>query len=197
MVAEHDRERERAVQPRQHRLDRIRGRCAALDLALDQMRDDFGIGLALNIAALGDQLLAQRLEILDDAVVDQRDSPTMCGWALSSVGAPCVAQRVWAMPVAPGSGSSASRRARLSSLPSARRRSIAPSCDRRDARRIIAAIFEPPQPVDQPVATSALPTIPMIPHMVRCFPPRQCGNLVSMNFCVNSIGLGSTPFAAM
>ena len=24
--------------------------------------------------------------------------PTMCGWALPTVGAPCVAQRVWAMP---------------------------------------------------------------------------------------------------
>ncbi len=35
------------------------------------MRDDFGIGLALELAPLGDQLVAERFEILDDAVVDQ------------------------------------------------------------------------------------------------------------------------------
>ncbi len=76
-------------------------------------------------------------------------SPTMCGWALSSVGAPCVAQRVWAMPIVPGSGSPRAARPRLTSLPAARRRSISPSWTRGDAGRIIAAIFEPPEPFEQ------------------------------------------------
>ena len=49
-----------------------------------------------------------------------------CGCALRSVGAPCVAQRVWPMPVMPGSGCVSSTLARLPSLPSARRRSIWP-----------------------------------------------------------------------
>ena len=54
--------------------------------------------------------------------------PAMCGWALPTVGAPCVAQRVWAMPMSPWSGCAFElARCRLSSLPSARRRSSWPS----------------------------------------------------------------------
>ena len=49
-----------------------------------------------------------------------------CGWALVSVGLPCVAQRVWPMPIAPPSGASASFASRFLSLPSARRRSSLP-----------------------------------------------------------------------
>ena len=52
-----------------------------------------------------DQFVAQRLEILDDAIVHQRDVAVACGCALLVVGAPCVAQRVCAIPVFPGSGS--------------------------------------------------------------------------------------------
>ncbi len=47
-----------------------------------------------------------------------------CGWALPSVGAPWVAQRVWPTPVTPGIGSRSSTAARLNSLPGARRRSM-------------------------------------------------------------------------
>ena len=50
----------------------------------------------------------------------------LCGWALRSVGAPCVAQRVWPMPMVPASGACSSALARLTSLPSARRRSMWP-----------------------------------------------------------------------
>ena len=75
MVAEQEGDRERAVQPRQHGRDRILRRRAALDFARDEMADDFGVGLAVELAAFGDQLVAQRLEILDDAVVDQRHRP--------------------------------------------------------------------------------------------------------------------------
>src|SRR5690348_14258848 len=35
------------------------------------MTDDFGIGFALELAAFRNELIAQRLEILDDAVVNQ------------------------------------------------------------------------------------------------------------------------------
>jgi hypothetical protein len=37
------------------------------------MRDDLGVGLALEATAARGQLLAKRLEVLDDAVVDERD----------------------------------------------------------------------------------------------------------------------------
>jgi hypothetical protein len=49
-----------------------------------------------------------------------------CGWALLSVGLPCVAQRVWPMPILPASGSRARRASSAASLPSARRRPKAP-----------------------------------------------------------------------
>ena len=63
------------------------------------------------------QRLAQRLEILDDAVVDQRDFLRRVRMRVDVVGAPCVAQRVWAMPVVPGAGSAASTATRLASFP--------------------------------------------------------------------------------
>ena len=47
--------------------------------------------------------------------------PYACGWAFSSEGRPWVAQRVWPMPVQPGSGPSWRSRTRFASLPFARR----------------------------------------------------------------------------
>ena len=46
------------------------------------------------------QLLLELQVVLDDAVVDDDDRPVQsrCGWAFSSVGRPCVAQRVWPRP---------------------------------------------------------------------------------------------------
>ena len=79
-----------------------------------------------------------------------------CGWALFSVGRPCVAQRVWPMPIEPCSGFSCSRASRLRSLPSARRRSQPAVLQRGDAGRIIAAIFEPLQRVDKLARDRAL-----------------------------------------
>ena len=73
LIAEQKGDGERADQPRQHRRDRILRRRAALDLAGDEMADDFGIGLTFECAPFGDQFVAEQLEILDDAVVDQRD----------------------------------------------------------------------------------------------------------------------------
>src|SRR3546814_13986062 len=66
-------EREGAAKLRQHRLHRVGGRLARFDLFGNEMRDDFGIGLALEAPAAPGERLAQRLEILDDAVVDERD----------------------------------------------------------------------------------------------------------------------------
>ena len=50
-----------------------------------------------------------------------------CGCAFVSLGTPCVAQRVWAMPVSPAIGASASTDCRLATRPAARRRSTRPS----------------------------------------------------------------------
>ena len=72
-----------------------------------------------------------------------------CGCAFSSVGRPCVAQRVCPMPYTPASGSASQHLLEGDSLPALRRTSTAPSLDDRDAGRIVAAVFEPPQPLDQ------------------------------------------------
>ena len=72
-----------------------------------------------------------------------------CGWALLSFGLPCVAQRVWPMPILPASGSPFSRFSSAASLPSARRRAERAVIERGDAGGVIAAIFEALERIDQ------------------------------------------------
>ena len=55
-----------------------------------------------------------------------RPVQSRCGWAFSSVGRPCVAQRVWPMPYSPSSGLPAITSSRRASLPALRRSSIVP-----------------------------------------------------------------------
>ena len=87
-----------------------------------------------NCAPVGDQLVAQRLEILDDAVVDQRDRPDDVRMGVAD------GRRAMRRPAGVGDADdrraadrAASSRARLSSLPSARRRSSSPSLNGADA----------------------------------------------------------------
>ncbi len=127
MVAEQEGDGEGAVQARQHGGDRILRRRAPLDLAGNEVADDFGVGLAAERAAFGDQLVAQRLEVLDDAVVDQRDATDDMRVGIAdrrrAVRGPArVRDADGHRAAAPPSSS----RARLSSLPSARRRSSSP-----------------------------------------------------------------------
>src|SRR6478672_9466375 len=91
--------------------------------------------------------------------------PTMCGWALPTVGAPCVAQRVCAMPVVPCSGCAASSRARLSSLPSARRRTSSPPSIVQMPAESYPRYSSRLSPSNRRCATSDFPTIPTIPHI--------------------------------
>ena len=72
MLAKGDGERKGAAKLRQHRLHRLLRRFARLDLFRNEVRDDFGVGFAFEHAAARLQRLAQRLEILDDPVVDER-----------------------------------------------------------------------------------------------------------------------------
>ena len=114
------------------------------------MRDDLGVGLAANAAPSAFELFAQLAEILDDAVVDDGDvvgrmrmrigSRSACRGSPSGCGR-CRHGRRAARLV--------SRASRLFSLPSARRRSSCAAFQRRDAGRIVAAIFEPLQRIDQ------------------------------------------------
>ena len=79
-----------------------------------------------------------------------------CGWALFSVGLPCVAQRVWPMPIVAAERRSASLASRLRSLPSRAHAAQLAVLQRRDAGGIIAAIFEPLQRLDDPRRRRAL-----------------------------------------
>ena len=58
MVAEQESDGERAVKPRQDGSDRVLRGCPALDLARDEMCDDFAVGLAKELPPICDQLVA-------------------------------------------------------------------------------------------------------------------------------------------
>ncbi len=90
----------------------------------------------------------------------------MCGWALRSLGLPCVAQRVWPMPAMPWSGYSQQHGSRLRSLPS---RGDAPDAHRARSRFPTNHSRDIPAAggaSTRPSATGVLPRIPIIPHMI-------------------------------
>ena len=66
-------ERERALQPRRRVIHGAHRIAAALQLAGDEMGDHLGVGVAGEHRALRDQLFLQLAEILDDAVMHDRD----------------------------------------------------------------------------------------------------------------------------
>ena len=66
-----------------------------------------------------------------------------CGWALRSHGAPWVAQRVWAMPSRPLSGSRCLRLVQLGDLAgTAQARQLPAVVDHGDTGAVIAAVFQ-------------------------------------------------------
>ena len=99
------------------------GSSALLQLVGDEVDDGFGIGVGFELvpSAVSSAFSSRKFSMMPLWTTETLSF--MCGCALRSVGRPCVAQRVWPMPVWPFSGCSASRDSRLRSLPSARRRS--------------------------------------------------------------------------
>ena len=121
-------------------------------LALDEVRDDLRVGLGDERVPFLLQLLLQIEVVLDDAVVHDDDaagavavrdarsprsggraSPSACGRCRTRRRSACVAM------------TSSSR----ASLPALRRRSIVAVANHRNAGRVVAAIFEPAQAVDE------------------------------------------------
>ena len=174
MVAEQDGEREGAVQARQHRRDRASRALARRELVGDEMGDDLAVGLALEGAALGLHLLAQRLEILDDAVVDDRDAVDDVRVGVAD------GRRAVGRPAGVGDADRAGERRRLElALRDCRacpRRGGARAgrrrwcrCRRCHSRDIRAAC----SPSISRADTSARPTMPIIPHIRYAFPHLQ------------------------
>jgi hypothetical protein len=125
-AAEQRNQREGAAQPL-HRLGhRLLGRHLALQQRGQELRHHLGVGVALEATALGQQLVLQLLEVLDDAVVHDRHpvGGDRMGIALGRLAVRRPAGM--ADPIVPASGSAPSRASRLTSLPSARRRSMWP-----------------------------------------------------------------------
>ena len=73
LATEQERERKRAAQPRQRQRHRFGRAVAVLHLLRDEMRNHLGVGFRAEPRAFPLELLAQLLEILDDAVVHDRD----------------------------------------------------------------------------------------------------------------------------
>ncbi len=151
MAAEGDRQREGTAQPRQHGLDCLLGARPTLDLARDQMRDHFGIGLTGEAATRGAQLLAQFLEVLDNAVVDQRDM--LSGVRMRVV----LGRRAVRSPAGVRDADCAGRGAAAKFLDQIGELALRAAAhqialvDRAEPGAVVAAIFHPPEPIDQPV----------------------------------------------
>ena len=108
-----------AFQAAEGGLGGIDRRHAALQIKVHKLRHRFGVGFGGKLLSCGLQFGPERRMVFNNAVMP-------CGWALLSVGAPWVAQRVWPIPVTPGRAWWSSTSARLCNLPLARRRSICP-----------------------------------------------------------------------
>ncbi len=128
LALEQDRQRERALEPGQRRRDRIFRRHARVEVPGDEMGDHLGIGLGVEAAAVGGQLLLELAVVLDDAVVDQRQPlgrvRVGIGLGRLAVGGPAGVADAGAPGQAATRSSFASR---LRSLPSARHRVRCPS----------------------------------------------------------------------
>src|SRR5262249_21688815 len=73
LALEQERERERTLELRQRGRDRLDGLAAFLELARHQVGDDLTVGLGRELCAAGREVPAQLVEVLDDAVVYDRD----------------------------------------------------------------------------------------------------------------------------
>ena len=151
MVAEQEGDGERAVEPRQAPRRR---RPRAMRRARSRGRPDGRpLRVSVSLSKVRPSPISSSRSGLKFSMMPLWTSatgPTMCGWALPTVGAPCVAQRVWAMPVV------AVQRIGLQLPREIVELALGPPphqlamIDGADAGPVIAAIFEPLQPVEQP-----------------------------------------------
>ena len=126
------------------------------DLAGDQVGDDLGVGVAGELDPVGLELGLQFGEVLDDAVVDDRDPAGRVGVRVRVAVVRRAVRRPAGVPDAdraPGSGSApaASSLSRFSIRPAFLATCSSPSADHRDPGRVVAAVFQPAQALDHDV----------------------------------------------
>ena len=115
------------------------------------MPDDLGVGLTFELAPLGNQLVAQRLEILDYAIVDQRDRPDDVGVGVAD------GRSAMRRPARVGNASRAVERMLGKLAREIVELALGPPplelavMDRADTRGIVAPIFEALKAVEQPL----------------------------------------------
>ena len=149
LALEEDGEREGAAQPVESLGDGLGRRQALVKPCGDQVGDDLGVGLGDELGAGRGQFVLQLAEILDDAVVDQRQPRRRMrmGIALGrrAVGRPAgMADAGAAREGLPGELGLEVAQLAFGAAP--RQVSV---FQRRDAGRVVAAIFEPLQRIDQ------------------------------------------------
>ena len=115
------------------------------------MGDDLGVGLALELAAAAISSSRSGLKFSMMPLWTSATGPTMCGCALPTVGAPCVAQRVWAMPTSPAQRIALELERQIVELAFGAAADQLAIVERADAGAVVAAIFHPPEAVDQPL----------------------------------------------
>ncbi len=149
MRAEGNRQRKSPAQLRQRRLDRLLRRGPGLDLFGDQVSDNLAVGLAFKPAPARAQRLAQLAEVLDDAVVDQREA---LGGMRMGIGR---SRRAVSGPAgvgdAGGAGSGIARQLDHQVRQLARRAAAhqLAGVDRADPGRVVAAILHAAQAIDE------------------------------------------------
>ncbi|MNN37217.1 hypothetical protein D3C81_1511520 [compost metagenome] len=135
-----------------HRAEQVAaGGAAGVGVGLvDQVGDDFGVGLRVEAVADRAQFLAQRLVVLDDAVMHQRD-----GLARQvGVGVDGIGLAMGGPARVPHAGEAGQARSLRLRIQVGHARHGAGALDRivahdGDAARVIAAVFQAAQPLDQ------------------------------------------------
>ncbi len=151
MVAKRDRQRERTAQAGQDRLDRLFGRGTVFDLFGDQVCDHLAIRIAFERAASGNQFVAQRLEVLDDPVVHQRD---VIGRMRVGI---VRSRRAVSCPAGVGDSDGTGRRMFGQFAHEVGELALRAPTDhltirkRAHARAVVAPVLHPPEPVDEPI----------------------------------------------
>ena len=185
VAGEDDGERERAAQPVQRRLGRLDGRQTLIEVVADEVEHRLGVGLGLELVALRRQLVRNSLEILDDAVVHHGHAlvHVRMGVALHRLAVRRPARVADART--PLQGLIGEPQLQVLELALGAPAVEVAVLDGGDPRRVVAAVLEPPQGVDEVARDRLLPENADDPahasnSLVSCPCPERCKRHASL-----------------